>query len=259
MTRFVILMYHMISRPQSQAETKYACPPESFEIHLRKLLQNGYLPVSLESIESHFLSNTPLPKNAVAITLDDGFEDNYTNAFPLLAKYKIPATIFLATGHIEATNSWMAQRDFPVRPMLNWKQIKEMDANGVSFGAHTVNHTKLPDLDSNTATYEITVSKSTIEDKLGKACKHFAYPYGLFNDEHRNMVEAAGFTLASSTRSGFNNINRDPFVLHRIEVYGNDPWWKLKQKLTFGTNDASLLFPLKYYSNRLMQRLQKNE
>ena len=255
MNRFLILMYHMISEPETAEEVKYACSPERFDNHMRQLKRNGFNPVSLAQIEQYLLLNKDLPDNAVAITLDDGFANNYTHAFPILAKHSIPATIFLASGCLGSTNHWMTQQGFPTRKMLDWQQIQEMDKHNITFGAHTISHPKLPELDITLADYEISASKKAIEENLGKACNHFAYPYGLFNTEHRDSVEAAGYTLACSTRSGFNNAERDPFVLHRIEVYGNDPWWKLKQKMTFGMNDASLFFPIKYYTDRLVNRL----
>jgi len=245
----------MISEPKTAKEVKYACPPEVFDKHMKQLKLNGFNPVSLEQIEQHLLFNKDLPENAIAITLDDGFADNYTHAFPILAKHQVPATIFLTTGCLGGSNHWMTQEGFPARKMLDWQQIQEMDQYNVTFGAHTVSHPKLPELDINSASNEIINPKKIIEDHLGKPCKHFAYPYGLFNLENRDKVESSGYTLACSTRSGFNNIHRDPFILHRIEVYGNDPWWKLKQKMAFGINDASLLFPIKYYTNRLVNRL----
>jgi len=245
----------MISKPESAAEIRYACPPERFDRHMYNLKINGFNPVSLEQIEQHLLLNKPLPKNAVAITLDDGFADNYNHAFPILNKHLIPATIFLTSGYLESTNQWMTPSGFPTKKMLDWQQIREMDKYNIAFGAHTVSHPKLTELDLTSAAYEILASKKSIENNLGKACKHFAYPYGLCNTEHRNSVKSSGYTLACSTHSGFNNAERDPFMLHRIEVYGNDSWWELKQKMTFGTNKASLLVPAKYYANRLINRI----
>lgn len=255
MSRFTILMYHMICSPKTGEEARYACPPELFEQHLRFLKSSNHTPVSLEKVEAQLLSGEILPENAVAITLDDGFEDNYTNAYPLLKKYDIPATIFLTSGLMGGTNQWMSKRDFPERKMLNWQQIREMNRDDISFGAHTVSHPKLSELDAEASTKEIIQSKQTIEEKLGKPCHHFAYPYGLFTEQTSNIVGDAGFTLACSTRSGFNNHERDPLVLHRVEVYGTDPVWKLKQKMTYGLNDASLLFPLKYYATRALQKI----
>ncbi|MBU2571546.1 MAG: polysaccharide deacetylase family protein [Gammaproteobacteria bacterium] len=255
--RFLILMYHMISEPLSKDEDKYACPPSLFDKHMASLRSSGFIPVSLEAIEQHLKHQSPLPEKAVAVTLDDGFEDNFTNALPILVKHRIPATVFLATGSIDGYNQWMTRRNFPSRKMLNWQQVTAMDQEGIAFGAHTVTHCKLPELDKETVSYEISASKQQIEDRLGKPCRHFAYPYGLFTTDSRNAVENAGFSLACSTRSGFNTRHKDPFLLHRIEVYGNDACWKLKQKMTFGINNADLFFPLKYYCSRLAQRFTR--
>ncbi|MEZ0174978.1 MAG: polysaccharide deacetylase family protein [Candidatus Reddybacter sp.] len=255
MQRFTILMYHMIQQPSTTAEARYACPPEQFEKHLRYIKRSQHAVVSLYEIEQHLLCGTTLPNNAVAITLDDGFEDNYTQAFPLLQKYGMPASVFLATGVMGATNKWTQGRDFPQRAMLKWRQIEEMSRFQINFGAHTVSHAKLSELDSTAAAEEIGQSKQQIEDQLGKPCSHFAYPYGLFTEQTPGIVKDAGFKLACSTRSGFNNKETNPFTLNRTEVYGTDSVWKLKQKMTFGINDASRFFPLMYYSKRMLAKI----
>jgi peptidoglycan/xylan/chitin deacetylase (PgdA/CDA1 family) len=141
--------------------------------------------------------------------------------------------------------------------MLKWSQIEEMAAAGVEFGGHTRTHPRLIDLTPDLAGAEIRDGKREIEDRLGRAVRYFAYPHGLLNNEVRNIVEESGFSLACSTRSGFNRRNTDPYVLHRIEVYGTDPLWKLHQKLAFGINDASLAFPAAYYSKRAVTRLKQ--
>ena len=255
MQRFVILMYHMISGPKTAAEVKYACPPKRFEQHLKMLLSAGFKPVSINAIEDYYINQTPLPENAFLITLDDGFEDNYSNAFPILQRYQIPAVIYLATGLVGKTNQWMNTPEFSERKMLSWTQIKAMAGKGISFGSHTVSHPKLTELDDESVGKELVQSKRIIEEQLGVACSHFAYPYGLLTEKTRELVQQAGFKTACSTRSGFNNTDRDPLILHRIEVYGDDATWKLKQKIRFGMNDASRFFPLKYYSSRLLARI----
>ncbi|GAB4366761.1 MAG: hypothetical protein Kow0060_24310 [Methylohalobius crimeensis] len=253
--RFLILMYHMIRVPGNRQEARYACPPERFRRHLKVLLGQGYRPVSLSRIESALAGSDTLPERAVAITFDDGHEDNHAFAFPILQEMNIPATVFLSTGYLEKTNAWMAASGFPARPMLNWRQIEEMHRFGVAFGGHTVTHPRLTELSDAKAREEIEACKKIIEDRLGSACRHFAYPYGLLDSSIRELVEKAGYRLACSTRSGFNHSRRDPLILHRIEVRGTDPVWKLKQKLTFGNNEASLMFPLQYYGRRLREKL----
>ena len=125
----------------------------------------------------------------------------------------------------------------------------------VDFGAHTLNHVCLSDIDLDTARKEISESKAIIEKNLGAEVKHFAYPYGLLNEQVVKLVKEAGFESACTTRSGFNNKSTDMFKLRRIEIFGNDSLWKVKQKLQFGTNEASVLQPLKYYVSRLISRL----
>ncbi|MBQ0720403.1 MAG: polysaccharide deacetylase family protein [Gammaproteobacteria bacterium] len=221
---------------------------------MQTIKDKGFEPVSLKQVGLAMSGKAALPRNAIAITIDDGLEDNYTNAFAIMSEFNIPATIFLTTGYMGGQNSWMQGEGFPSRPMLNWTQVKEMARHGIAFGAHSVNHPRLSTLQKTAAHAEIYDSKQEIEEQLGSACEHFAYPYGDFIEQTTELVKEAGFTLGCSTRSGFNNNERSPFALHRIEVYGTDPKWKLKQKITFGHNDASLFFPVKYYVDRLTDR-----
>lgn len=255
MNQFTILMYHMVCEPTNKLEARFACPPARFSRHMQKLISDGFLPISLNQALERAFFQEEIPDKSVVITLDDGYEDNYTNAFPILEEYSIPASIFLTTGYLNGHNDWMDHSDCPKHPIMNWDQIKEMSRHGINFGAHTVTHPRLTELENHRVRSEIEDSKKEIEDKLGETCDHFAYPYGLFNDKISRIVKETGFSLACSTKSGFNNRSRDRFSLHRIEVYGDDSWWRLKQKLTFGTNDSNLLFPLKYYTGRLISRL----
>ena len=144
---------------------------------------------------------------------------------------------------------------FSERKMLSWQKIQDMAKQGIHFGSHTVTHPKLTELDDDSVSKELIQSKQIIEDQLGAECRHFAYPYGLLTEKTRELVQQAGFKTACSTRAGFNNAERDPLIMHRIDVYGNDTWWKLQQKITFGMNNASLLYPLKYYYNRYIGKI----
>ncbi|NOR80854.1 MAG: polysaccharide deacetylase family protein [Methyloprofundus sp.] len=246
----------MISEPESPQEERYACPPKTLQKHMQYLRDNDYNIVNLDTITDYLNNKVELPKNTIAITLDDGFSDNYENAFPIFQKFKIPATIFLASGMMEKTNTWMQTSGFSKRNMLSWSQISEMQKSGISFGAHTVNHVKLPELSADEMLTELVNSKQQIEDKLNITIKHFAYPYGLLDDTVRTMTEKADYTTACSTRSGFNNLDTDPLILRRLEVYGTDSVRALKQKITFGVNDSEISFPIHYYLNRIKDRLR---
>lgn len=246
----------MISKPESPQEKRYACPPSTLHKHMQYLREKKYNIINLDTIIEHLNKKIELPEKTIAVTLDDGFSDNYENAFPIFQELNIPATIFLASGMMEKTNTWMHTNGFSKRSMLNWPQIAEMQKQGISFGAHTVNHVKLPELTSAEMLTELVDSKHQIEEKLGISVQHFAYPYGLLDDTVRTMTEKAGYTTACSTRSGFNNLATDPLILRRLEIYGTDSVRALKQKITFGVNDSDISFPIHYYLNRIKDRLR---
>lgn len=258
MSHFTILMYHMITAPTNNREARYACPPKRFAQHMQALSERDYSFVSFHQIEEFLSHGKPLPAKAIAVTLDDGFQDNYTYGFDILKKYRIPATIFLAVNKIGGLNDWMTSNNYPERLMLTWDQVVEMHDSGIHFGSHTLNHVKLDRIDEQTATAEIGESKRILESKLDHDIRWFAYPYGLLKPKTVNIIQANGYSLACSTRSGFNRQDIDPLLLRRIEVYGTDPVWKLLQKIKYGFNEARWNFPIKYYSSRLVSRIKGN-
>ncbi|MDV2504119.1 MAG: polysaccharide deacetylase family protein [bacterium] len=255
MSSFVILIYHMISEPRAESERRYACPPSRFDQHMAYLRAKDFNLVGLNAINDYLKGGKEIPGKTVVITLDDGYADNYEKAFPILLQYRIPATIFLVSGVMGNHNAWMEGLGFPRRAMLTWRQVRKMAAAGIAFGGHTITHPCLPEVTVAEARREIEGCKKEIEDRLGQAADHFAYPYGLFGAEVQALTEEAGYTLACSGRSGFNNRQTDLYALRRLEVFGTDPVWKLSQKLKFGTNVAGALQPLKYYWNRARTRL----
>jgi len=253
--RLVILMYHIVAEPLSAPEVKYACPPQQFERHMR-FLRARHPVVALDEVESWLTGGGALPPGAVAVTFDDGTSDLYHNAFPVLRRYGIPATIFLTTGALGASNRWAEDGGLPRREMLSWDQVEQMSRFGISFGAHTVSHPRLNLAGAERAQQEIEGSRDAVQARLSRRAAHFAYPYGACDAGIRSLVQQAGFSLACSVQSGFNTRGADPLLLRRIEVYGGDRVWNLSQKMTFGMNDSSRLFPLKYYGQRLLDRFR---
>ncbi|GMR16734.1 MAG: hypothetical protein BMS9Abin31_1106 [Gammaproteobacteria bacterium] len=255
MTRTIILMYHIIDNPRDASEEKYCCGVKNFEQQMQYLRQSEYSPISLDSYISSLRSKSQIPDKPIIITFDDGFEDFYRNAVPVAQKHDIPLTLFMVAKGIGGTNKWMHQRGKPKRNLLNQKELLACAKAGVTIGSHTLSHPRLTEVDDKTANNEIKLSKLHLQDVLGQEVKHFAYPYGLYDPEQLKIVEEAGYESACSTRSGFNRNNINLFELHRIEVYGSDSLWHFKQKLTFGTNDMTYLYPAQYYLERLVGKL----
>lgn len=254
MNRATILMYHIIDTPQAASEAKYCCPAAVFERHMRYLAESGRavgLPQLLDALDGR----GACPNDAVAVTFDDGFSVTHEQALPILLRHQVPATMFLLSNRVAGHNDWMTPRGFPRRELMSLEQMREMSRAGITLGSHTRNHARLREVDAAVLEDEIAGSKAELEDLLGQEMAYFAYPFGQYNPAGRDMVEKAGYRAACSTRSGFNNSTVDRYQLRRIEVFGTDSLWRFRQKLTYGSNESGLLFPLQYYAGRLRSRI----
>lgn len=255
MKQTVILMYHIVAEPLSGQEARFCCTPRRFEAQMRHLRSAGMRLLTLDEIADALDGRAEWPNEGVAVTFDDGFADTFANALPVLARYRIPATMFALSDRIGAGNDWMSARGFPARRLMSAAELKEMAAAGITIGSHTRTHPRLPELDPEQKQDEIRGSRTRLEDLLGRRVDHFAYPYGLFDEGARRAIEAAGYRSACSVRSGFNGPGADRFLLRRVEVFGGDTLWQFRQKLKFGANRVSRLYPLRYYAGRIASRL----
>lgn len=199
-----ILMYHNITGHDTSS--KLSVSPDSFERQIRFIARH-YNSVTVLQLAEMVKSKSRLPKATIAVTFDDGYENNYTNAFPILKKYNVKATIFLIVDKI-------------ARPgYLNLAQIKEMNESGlIDFGSHTISHANLTEIQDNDAWQEIYYSKTKLENMLGWEIKVFSYPGGGFNHKIKEMVKKAGYICAVATAPGEKFPNDNIYSLKRVRV-----------------------------------------
>jgi peptidoglycan/xylan/chitin deacetylase (PgdA/CDA1 family) len=199
-----------------------------FERLIQTLKEWGYETISLEEIFKPSVERKIEGKKLV-LTFDDGYEDFYINAFPILQKYNFTATVFLITGYVGKFNQWEAGfgRNFP---HLNWKEIKEMSRYGISFGSHTVNHPDLTKLKKQQVEYEFLFSRKTIEDKIGKNVFYLSYPFGKYNDSVIEAARKTGYKRAYTFFPNRNQTSASFYAIPRRAVYFLDSPidWKLK-------------------------------
>lgn len=194
---FTVLMYHHISPLPDEEDEQFlfTVSPDMFARQLEFLKQNGYTPLSQQDLHRAFTAGqTDIPK-PVMLTFDDGHADNYTNLFPLLKQYRVPALIFLITQRVGTAG------------YLTWEQVREMHQSGlVAFGSHTCSHRRLRSLSDEEIWQEITQSKKILEEKLGAPVLSFCYPYGAggFDERVRPKVLQAGYLFDFSTKKGIN-------------------------------------------------------
>jgi peptidoglycan/xylan/chitin deacetylase (PgdA/CDA1 family) len=255
--RIIILMYHMISASTVTTTKIYDVTAEKFRGQMEHLKNSGYTPVTPSDLCGFFDGVAcGLPEKPVLITFDDGYLDVYKNAAPVLAEFGFPAAAFIVSGFVGKTNCWIVDKKYSGQQLMGWQEINEIMKSGFTIGSHTATHPRLSHLVSEEAERELTGSKKMLEDRLGRRVDHFAYPYGDFNESVVSIVKKAGYRTACSTRSGFNSINTNSFELRRLEISGHDTLSNFSIKLTFGTNNGSVFTPLKYYLNRLSEKLQ---
>lgn len=226
-----VLYYHRIDdEPHRSCVT-----PRAFGEQMRFLRAGGYRLLSLDEIATALENGTEFPPRSVAVTFDDGFGDNYTHAFPVLAHLDIPATIFVTVAAIGGRLTVL--RDVPAGiAALTWGQVREMLRGPVTIGSHTLTHPQLTALPPNTLRQELTDSREIIAAETGVATDLFCYPRGAVNGVVQAAVRQAGYRLACGTRAGGVTTASDPLAVPRTFVARDDAIWDFARKLD-GTFD----------------------
>ena len=207
-----IIFYHQIVETiDEENRILHSIPPDIFRSQMKYLHDRGYISISLDELESIDKNKKQDSRKLIAITFDDGYLDNYTNAFPILQEYEFSATIFAVTDLFGKSN---VRNSCAPRRYLDWSHAKEMVRHGISFQSHTCTHPDLTKIGVKEGFYEIAVSRKKIEDALGTPVRHFSYPYGKYNDEVVEKVKKAGYL--SSYAAGMSE--KGGFVRERFEV-----------------------------------------
>ncbi|RMF61398.1 MAG: polysaccharide deacetylase family protein [Calditrichaeota bacterium] len=210
-----ILTFHSLDTSGSPI----SFPPDSFLKLILTLKDKKIKVISLSDLVLWLNGEKELHDPCIALTFDDGFENIYHHAFPILEEHQMEATVFLTTNHIGRKNDWKNQpSNIPILPMLNWDQISEMSRSCFSFEAHTKNHPNLSQIPVEQAKEEIEQSKRDIEEHLGKSVEFFCYPYGHYNPKVYEIIKQR-FKGACSTEMNFLNRGIDIYLLPRIDMY----------------------------------------
>ncbi len=234
-----ILMYHMISAPIKKAKfNSLRVSPEMFEKQLRYLTDNGWQFFTMSELVSN---KDQLPEKSIALTFDDGYEDNFTSALPILKKYNVKATIYLVVDR--HNREWSSKRkkkndngELMREPKLQDQQVREILKSGlIEIGSHTLTHDNLPTLSEEQKNLEIFVSKKKIEELFEIECLSFCYPFGLYDKTDIKLVDQAGYSNATTVEKGINDVKQtNPYELKRITISGKDNLFAFRLKLKTG-------------------------
>lgn len=214
----VVVAFHRVNR--ILADDGLTCDVELFEQFCR-LFANYFDVISLGSLVERLEIGAPLDRE-LAITFDDGYQDNYQYAAPLLKALGLPATFFVVTQFVgtEVVPWW--DRDLNVaQAWMSWDQVRWLHKEGFEIGSHTRTHANLWEVVGDKAWEEIVGSRMELEEEISARVDLFAYPYGGeegMREENRKIVKAAGLRCCCSCYGGINMNRTDPFHLRRIPI-----------------------------------------
>ncbi len=210
--RVPILNYHYIGNnpnPADKARDSLSVSPDKFAAEMKYLADNHYSTITFDTLYPALQGTISLPPKPIILTFDDGYEDFFYNAFPILLQYHLRAVSFIPTG-------LMNQGYY-----LTWDQIRQMQRSGlISFEAHSVHHYQLTSLSDYALKAEIVGSKNTLQAELGVPVNFFAYPYGTYDGRVIQALKSAGFIGATSTWASKIQSQGTIFYMPRMRVGG---------------------------------------
>jgi peptidoglycan/xylan/chitin deacetylase (PgdA/CDA1 family) len=212
-----ILAYHQVMPAQNLPPSRagLVVDARSFRWQMCLLRLLGFRAVSLDHVVLALDGCASLPARAVVITFDDGYAGVYTYAFPALRRVAYTATVFLiAEDFADATPATRAR----AYPVVTHTQVREMLAQGLTVGSHTLSHQRLSPLPVDQVQTEVNRSKAVLEQAFGDTITTFCYPYGDTSPTVVAAVSAAGYTCATTTRFGRRHRPGQRYLFKRIPV-----------------------------------------
>lgn len=232
-----ILLYHDIQPDNVDLSQKaielrpYTLRLSDFERQARYLLENGYQTISLNSLANCHESKYHLPHRPIAIVFDDGWESNYTLAYPVLKKCGFTASFFVIVGKVGS------------KGMMTWDHIKEMADNGMEIGSHTLTHPVPTELSDEELEFELKESKRILEKKLGRKIDLLSSPTGFYNPHMAKIAKKVGYRALCISRIGLNDFSdSDLFCLKKIGIKRKLPFHVFKATVQ---RERSTLFRLR--------------
>ena len=201
------------------------CKPQRFSALLQSLKALDYqfhtLPNFLEKYDTGEI---------VSLTFDDGFESFYLNAYPIIRKLSIPATLFMPAGYIGKTDLWDYSGIFRKSRHLDLNQLRELSNNGVEIGSHGYFHTSLTGLSNRLLKIELERSRKKLEDIIGRPVRYISYPFGRFDERVEAMAIEAGYERGFALSSFKQSLTG--FTKNRFGIYSIDTLFSIRKKIS---------------------------
>ena len=212
--RVPILMYHYISELPADADDirkGLTVVPPLFQAHMQYLSDAGFTPISLYELNAALTTGAPLPPKPIVLTFDDGYNDAYTNVFPILKQYGFTGTFFIITARVDANDP----------TYVSWAQVKEMSDAGMSLESHTKDHFELRERDYDFLIYQLKGSLESLKAYTGRTPRMISYPVGRYDLAVLTVADELNAEIAVTTTSGDLQTTSGRLHLPRVRVLGN--------------------------------------
>lgn len=209
-TKARVLTYHSVTDATNTGPRSAYVRTSDFRQQVEWLIRSGYTIVPLLTLVSKLNSCHQVPAKWVSLTVDDGFEDCYTDVLPILLDLGVTSTLFITTSRV-ATPGFVTRA-----------QLRELATYGFELGAHSHNHVPLTAIPPSEAYVEVLRSKEDLENIVGKSISCFCYPFGDYNKEVEGYVRNLGFACCCTERAGSISSSTDPLRIPRAGVLGTD-------------------------------------
>lgn len=222
----LILMYHHISPPPAGAKIRgMYVTPRQFDWQLGWLRRRGYQFVTFADLEAGSVPG----HRRVIITLDDGYQNNYRHAFPILRKHEARAVIYPIQSDLGRTGvTWPGATEQTPADMMTEAEVREMAAAGIEFGSHLLHHKRLTEMSGDEQSEELEQSRAQLQALQAAPVLSIAYPYGAYDDAVVARTRQAGYRFGVTTEPGTNPAGSDPLKLKRFTAKGCKLYHPLK-------------------------------
>lgn len=200
-----VLSYHMV---EDNVDNPLALGVKEFEEQMEYLSHRGYHTITPDQLADHLQKGASLPEKPVLITFDDGYQNNFKIAYPIMKKYGLTATIFLISDRI-GTDDWY----------MTWEQVREMRRTGFVFGSHTLSHELLSAVSEEEVKKQLIKSREGIEWRLDVPARYLAYPGGDYNFRIEELARQSGYRAAFTVKFGRVIPGDDMYALKRIPLF----------------------------------------
>lgn len=239
-----VLTYH---RVRNAVRDPFSVTVEEFDRQMT-WLRARHSVVSLDDLLRCLREGRDVPRDAVLVTIDDGYEDLRTHALPVLVKHGIPAVAFITAGEMSIGDGTPDRRLSPA-------EVAVLRQHGVDVGSHAWEHRSMARMTREDATFQAEASRAELAQLTGRPLRAFAYPFGTrldFNASTGAVLRAAGYDCAFTSQHGPVTHASDPMELCRIKIEGGDPFWVFRLAVRGGLDWWSLI-------DRLGTRFQSSE